>query len=187
MSKGNSSYPTTCLCFDLNNEEERICYHFFMKIGRRWKPFLITVLEARFPDYYEKLIIDGELEILIKRYAKKFTKEKGANPIFLGWHSNEYELDSRTDYLLNARLQQGAKDFVVFILKDTLPFMFSDVITHSDYKNVTGNQTPKDNEEYEGDGQTSTDDDEYEIEDRTLDQFDDDYDIIPADYISSKK
>lgn len=194
MNKGKSSYPTTCLCFDLNNRDERTCYDFFKRCGRRWKPFLVTVLEARFPNYYEKLIIDGELEILIKKYARKFTREKGANPIFLGWHSNEYELDSRTDYLLNAQLQQGAKDFIVFILKDTLPFIFGNVSTVSaisNDENVKDDQLPKDNEEYEGDDQTSTDDDEYEIEDRTLDQFDDDFDddyeIIPANYISSKK
>lgn len=67
MNKGKSSYPTTCLCFDLNNRDERTCYDFFKRCGRRWKPFLVTVLEARFPNYYEKLIIDGELEILMEQ------------------------------------------------------------------------------------------------------------------------
>lgn len=125
MTFGGYGYNTTCLCFDLEIEDERICYEIFKKIGRKWKSFLLTVLMLQFPDYYENHIITENLEFFINKYSKDFDKKKSPNPIFIGWHSLEYDADQLTDVLLNEHLRGGAKDFIVMLLKESLPFMFN--------------------------------------------------------------
>ena len=120
MAKGHSNYDTTCLCFNLEDYKERFCYEFFKNNGRRWKPFVLTYLTYRFPDYYEDGIIADKLEYLIQKYAKDFDKQHYDNPVFLGWHYLRYDLDCKTSDLLNRHLRGGAKDFIVQMITDVL-------------------------------------------------------------------
>ena len=126
MNKGRCIFNTTCLDFDLGKRDEKICYEFFKKCGRKWKSFLLTVLIVRFPDFFENDSMSDELKELVRRYSKEFDSKKSDHPIFLGWHHVDYKDDSRADMLLNKYLKGGAKDFIVFILKESLPFMFNE-------------------------------------------------------------
>jgi len=126
MEKGRYRYNTTCLDFNLETADEKICYDFFQKCGRKWKSFLLTILTLRFPDYFENENMAGELEKLVEEYAKDFEQKESDHPVFLGWHHLEYRTDYLADMLLNKYLKGGAKDFIVFILKESLPFMFNE-------------------------------------------------------------
>ena len=129
----SENYNSTCLSFDLDNEDERICYEIFREIGRKWKPFLLTILTLRFPEYFKSGIVSGELEDLIREYSKKFNKKRAPHPVFLGWHSKDYPADYSADVLLNIHLKGGAKDFIVLILKESLPFRFKSDKTEDYY------------------------------------------------------
>lgn len=176
----NYLYTSTCIVLDESNETEAKCKQLLDTLGKGKKAFLQTTLMYLYPEYFSTGKISEELSSLIEKYHKPFDKDETKPGIFFGWHFFD-DLDDRASHdLLNVRLGGGAKDFIVYILSTSHPLFFGNAIS-----------TPAPAEEKRPETISTTKAevpvDDYEIEDRVLDQFDDDYVIIPANYEEGSK
>lgn len=180
----STCYSTTCIGLNRENDIEAKCKRLLDTLGKGKKAFLLATLIYRFPEYFRTGEVNGELSSLIDRYKKPLERVRTDAPVFFGWHYNEYVHDKYAHELLNDYLEGGSKDFIVYVLSTSLPFFFgndADIPEKRPVKKEVPSVTvPTEDKE-------SDSNDEYEIEDRVLDQFDDDYVIIPANYEEGSK
>lgn len=180
----STCYSTTCIGLNRENDTEAKCKQLLDTLGKGKKAFLLATLIYRFPEYFRTGEVNVELSSLIDRYKKPLERVRTDAPVFFGWHYNEYVHDKYAHELLNDYLEGGSKDFIVHVLSTSLPFFFGNdsVIPEKRHvkEEVPVTTVTKDNTENNAA-------DEYEIEDRVLDQFDDDYVIIPANYEEGTK
>lgn len=176
----NYLYTSTCIVLDESNETEAKCKKLLDTLGKAKKAFLQTTLMYRYPEYFSTGKISDELRSLIEKYHKPYDKDETNPGIFFGWHFFD-DLDDRASHdLLNVKLGGGAKDFIVYVLSTSHPLFFGNTMSIS---------APAEKEQPKTVTTSKVEamDDDYEIEDRVLDQFDDDYVIIPANYEEGTK
>lgn len=126
MAGKSRFFNTTCICFNSSDKVESQCYKIFDFFGRYKKLQLQFLLASNFPEYYKTGIINDELNGLIEKYKKDYNFDKTDAPLFFGWKYIDDEQDQRSDVLLNKKLGGGAKDFIVYLLTKTYPYMFED-------------------------------------------------------------
>ena len=161
MAKRNKAastlYSSTCIGLDVANETEAKCKKLLDTLGKGKKAFLRATLMYRYPEYFSSGEISPELSALIDKYKRPFERVESDSPTFFGWHYYDDEADKSAHTLLNVTLKGGAKEFIVYVLSSSHPLFFGD-----DYTQAIEEETD-----------TLATEDNRVIEDRTLDQFND--------------
>ena len=154
--------------------------------GKYKKRFIELILMTNFKKYYETGVIDGDLEKLISRFEKKYKRSIVDNPIFISWNKGDTTED-RTVTLLNLKLGSGASEFLEYVIENTFkPLEIGAVIPKESAALPPAKESTDTIPKSDTDSNVADDD---SIDEKTLRQFDDDDDdnLIPTDYISSKK
>lgn len=151
MATKNRHYSSTCIDFDKNDETELTCFEIFNAFGKFRKLQLQFLLTSHFPDYYKTGKVDGKLKELTERFEKEYSPVIAKNPMFFGWCYLDNVGDKLSDDLFNRILRGGSKDFIVYLLKKTYPYMFKEANTPYEATPKVEATAPPDNEIKESD------------------------------------
>lgn len=171
----------------LNIKSERVREYIEFS-GKFKKRFIELILVVNFKKYYETGVIDGKLEELVSRFGKQYKRNIVDKPIFISWNKGD-DIEDRTVNLLNLKLGSGASEFLEYVIENTLSPLEGISSKNQEPATLPSANASKGIMPEPVPEPVNPEDDT--IDEKTLRQFDDDDvdedNLIPTDYISSKK
>lgn len=144
MDDKNKGLLVTCLAFDLTVPAEYKCFKILSSLGSYVKLFVKTAIYTCYGNEvtserdesgkYSVSVTGKNLKECVEKFKKPYVRSKSKDLIYLNWNVHDETEMSCVHVLMT--LSGGTKEFIMDLLRQFYPLMFSDKATLPVYKKI---------------------------------------------------